>query len=783
MKMMQKLNPRTSYLLMEALLFLGFSYLLLLNGTNNRLVDIDILRVSTALLTVVGITWLLVGKHSCMPLALPLLAWTIVYLVGVAVSIDPRRSFDQMILMSASIFLFALVADLVGRGWPAELVIKSLLLASAVFVFIGWAEVLVWYLRWLQSAPGEWIPKLVYRPASANVIAVFMNMIIMLTLARLLFARTWPGRIALGILGLAACGLEFLTSSRAGWLGAATGLVFLVIVAYQSHSVTRISLIVWLRRRPFFTGILILCGVIIFFVAAWFLYRQALHPSHGPILSAREEYWPPAIKVFQRLPLLGSGPFTYASAFLSANSVPPKALYVHAQGSVFTLLAERGIFGALAMGWLVVAIACSLWQRLNNSQGEGKAVVAGAAAALLAFGVHSFFDGFHTEPIGLWALVIALAVALSQPKTGSSIVGSTWRRPYWVLLIMAAAWFDLWLVTPLYQGVQLANTNQWRAAAAVFEQSVQRDPSSTIAYQQLGLADSILAAQDQGNELQQATAALEKTIQLEPSWAINFANLGALYAAQGDLSQASKNLLESTRRAPACALCYLNLGVVAEKSGDQAAAKQAYAQALQYQPEWQEAYFWRSTAFRQDFYQNWRVSHPAVAPLSEKDLQTRLASDGLDTSTYVNLAEVYLAEGRLADASRLLAQAGQAYAVGAIDTLELDWARAELAAAQGDLASAVGSGQQALDGYRMQGVEGPNMFGQLYYAPLMFRRPAMAVELVPQLATISLPDRWGQRMLQLGRWYEALGDIDKADSTYQELKKDIPDIDLKARNG
>ena len=779
-------NSRSNfiYLLREDALFLGFSYLFLLNGTNNRLVDIDILRVSAVLLTLVGVAWFLVGKHTRLPLALPLLAWTLIYLVGVATSIDPRRSFDQMILMSASIFFFALVANLVGRGWPAELIIKSLLLACVVLVFIGWADVLVWYLRWLQSAPGEWIPKVVYRPASANVIAVFMNITIMLSLARLLFTRSWRGRIALGILVLAAGGLGFFTSSRAGWLAAATGLVFLGIVAYQSYSIaTRVSIMAWLRRRLFLNGILVLCGLLFLFAAAWLFYHQALHPSHAPILSAREEYWPPAIQVFLRLPLLGSGPFTYASAFLSANSVPPKELYVHAQGSVFNLLAERGILGALAMAWLVVAIVRSLWQRLKDSQGEVKAVVAGASAALLAFCVQSIFDGFHTEPIGLWALVIALAAALSQPQSEISFVRSTWRGPYWVLLIIAAAWVDLWLVTPLYQGVQLANTNQWQAAAAVFEQSAQRDPSSTVAYQQLGLAYSVLAAQDQGKELPQAAAALEKTTQLEPSWAINYANLGALYAAQGNLSQASRTLLESTRRAPGCALCYHNLGVVAEKSGNQAAAVQAYAQALQDQPEWQGAYFWRSTAFRQNFYQTWRASHPPAAPLSEKDLQTRLATDALETSTYVNLAEAYLEEGRLAEAARLLDQAGQAYAAGAIDPLELDWARAELAAAQGDLSTAVGLGQQALDDYLMQGIEGPNTFGQLYYAPLMFRRPAMAVELVPQLATIALPDRWGQRMLQLGRWYEARGDTGKAASIYQELQKEIPDIDLKARDG
>jgi tetratricopeptide (TPR) repeat protein/O-antigen ligase len=774
-------RTNTIYLLKEYALFLGFSYLLLLNGTNNRLVDIDILRVSAVLLTGVGIAWILAGNHSgrSMPLGLPLLAWTLVYLGGVAASIDPRRSFDQMLLMSASIFIFALIADLVRRGWPAELVIKSLLLASVVIVFIGWAEVVVWYLRWLQSAPGEWIPKVVYRPPSANVIAVFMNMVILLSLARSLFAKTWPGRIAPGLLALAACGLEFFTSSRAGWLSAAVGLSFLGVVAYQNRpAASLVSIFARLRRRPFLTGILLLGGVLFIGAVGWLLYRQALHPSHGPILSAREEYWPPAMQVFRRLPLLGSGPFTYASAFLSANSVPPKVLYVHAQGSFFNLLAERGILGALAMGWLVVAIVRSLWQRLQSSQAEKKAVVVGASAALLAFGVHSFFDGFHTEPIGLWALVIALAAAMSQPHGLTSTFVSTWRRPYWVLFIIASVWIDLWLISPLYQGVKLANTNQWQMAALSFEQSVQRDPSSTIAYQQLGLAGSILASKGQATELAPAAEALEKTIQLEPSWAINYANLGALYAALGDLPGAYKNLQESTRRAPACALCYLNLGVVAEKSGDRAAAESAYTQALHYQPEWQEAYFWRSTAFRQDFYKAWRVSHPAAEDLTEEDLQARLASNSLDMTTYVELAEAYLAEGRLDDASHLLDQAGQAYASGSIDSVELVWARASLAAARADLATAVGLGQQALDAYQMQGIGGPNTFGQLYYAPLMFRRPAMAVELVPQLVTIPLPDRWGQRMLQLGRWYETLGEKAKADATYQELQQAIPDFEL-----
>jgi hypothetical protein len=78
--------------------------------------------------------------------------------------------------------------------------------------------------------------------------------------------------------------------------------------------------------------------------------------------------------------------------------------------------------------------------------------------------------------------------------------------------------------------------------------------------------------------------------------------------------------------------------------------------------------------------------------------------------------------------------------------------------------------------YRMTGLYGPGSLGQLYYAPLMFRRPAMALELAPQLVRIEMPDAWGQRVALLADWAEQSGDARTRPEAAGELKALVPDF-------
>jgi tetratricopeptide (TPR) repeat protein len=275
--------------------------------------------------------------------------------------------------------------------------------------------------------------------------------------------------------------------------------------------------------------------------------------------------------------------------------------------------------------------------------------------------------------------------------------------------------------------------------------------------------------------LAEAVAAFERVVRLDPDWALNHASLGALYAAQGNMASAQNELRTAATRAPRAAVYHLNLGAVAEATGDAAGARQAYAEALRLWPDWAEAYFWRATPFRAAFLAEWRQSTPPLTAPSVADLQAAIAGGEPYDLPYAQLAEAYLRAGRLPEAARLLQQADLAYSHRNEDKLEVLWAKAELAAARGDYKSAATFGDQAWAGFRDQSIFGPGDFGDPAYGPFLFRREAMAVDMVPQLIVIQLTDPWAERMVQLGDWYTLLGDSAGAAAIYHEVLTLVPD--------
>jgi tetratricopeptide (TPR) repeat protein len=486
---------------------------------------------------------------------------------------------------------------------------------------------------------------------------------------------------------------------------------------------------------------------------------------------ARADYWPPAWEVFLHSPLVGSGPFTFSNAFISRNSTPPWPLFIHSHGTPFNLLAEMGLAGMLGMALLIGTIIFGLWQQLRLVQGADRGVLIGVLAVVAASGVHSLFDCFHTETIGLWALCMVLGAALGKPGT-SPRLGRLQNT--WALLLVAGLWLEVWMVAPLHNGAQLANSGRWTEAADVFSQAVQRDPNSVIAYQQRALANSILAERGHTGALEQAVADMQQVVRREPGWALNHANLGALYLTQNRLPEAVRALEESITRAPGCALCALNLGIAREASGDPSGAALAYQQALQFgQPV--EAYFWRSSGLRTQVQMDWLGEHPLLAA-NEADLLAAIENSPSLAGPYLALAALDLQSGQLEKAQDRLSRASLAYVDFPETQLERDWLVVELLARQGSLEQAVQRGGSVIASYRMMGLYGPGSLGQLYYAPLMFRRPAMALELMPQLARIELPDAWGQRVDLLADWTEQNGDMTRAEQLRDELNRAIPDF-------
>ncbi len=742
--------------MIQGTLIISIIWLLtLIIGYTHAIIDLQIILFAAGLWTVLGLFWILFGQKVQTPFKLPFIVWICAYILTVVFSIDPRRSAGQMLIMSTSIFLFLLVYDLVYRGWPAKFFIYGLMLASLIITFAGLFEFANWYRNWLHINPGDWLPGITFRPAAANVLAPFNYFSGIFSLYYLYKNRKKLHKIAFLLIFLLSNAMLFITSSRGGWLGAAAGygLILLLIGVREKSRIQK----VWnqLKAKPILlsSGIIILAAILL--GAGFILYKQAIHPTHGSILNSRKLFWQIALKTFFEKPIFGQGQFTYGTAFLKSTSVPPDLIWVHAHNSYLNLLAEMGISGLIAFLFLTISILRAFIAKLKICFHHNDVIMFPAAAFLSAFAIHTFFDSLHMEPALIWTLVILLAAVLATPKEAplTEIKMVRWQN-LWVMLPLLASWYFIWIIYPFHQGVSLANQNQWEQAKDNFEMAILRDPGSALAHQQLALADSVLVSQGNSENLSEAIIELKKTIAIEPGWALNYANLSALLAAAGDFKEAQSTVELAVDLAPRVAMYHIALGRYAEDNQDFNTAENSFLTAMDLEPSWYGGDFWSESTFRQDIQKKWLDNNPAKARITFADAKANLENNPQSTWAYNQLASAYIVEGDLEKAKSLLENASLAYSGHVAESIETTWLQAELLAAQGNIEGASVLGEKAINNYQAYGIYGPGSFGLLYYAPRMFRMPAMALEIVPQMIKPLTPQIWVEREKQLQYWQE-----------------------------
>jgi tetratricopeptide (TPR) repeat protein len=273
--------------------------------------------------------------------------------------------------------------------------------------------------------------------------------------------------------------------------------------------------------------------------------------------------------------------------------------------------------------------------------------------------------------------------------------------------------------------------------------------------------------------LQNAIQHFKQAIVIDPYWGLNHANLGVLYRAQGDLPRSRDALAQAVALSPKSALFQLNLGITCEMMEDFPRASAAYETAVQLQPLWAEAPFWRATPFRTTLSEGW-TNHSDEKPHTLAEAESRVAERPHFVAPYLDLIPFYLDADRLADAENAIQYAKLAYTGKQEDRLLLQWYEAELAAQKGEVAQAARLGDEATHRFMQQGVYGPGTFGQLMYDQLVFRRPAMLMETVPQMEMILLPDAWGSYLYQTAAWYQQAGDTARADALLKEWQEAMP---------
>ncbi len=808
----------TSYLFRETILIVLLGYFLLIGGTLNGLVQFKLNVVSTALIAVIAAVWLgcRLYRRERLPhtgLDLPIIAFLGAQLIATALSSDPRRSLVNAWLMVFYALVFCLLVDLLHHGWPAELLVKSLLVVSSIVIALGLIEIGRWYADWF--AIGGWahpFPPVTLRVRAflghGNFAAGFLNLLIPPALTRFIWTRGRLPRLLLALWLVAALTIVFFSSSRGGWLGTATALAIALLLAIPSPKDGLNRLKRWIVSR-WWLVIPLGCGLALMVAGmAWLGFRQLQHPSHGPLLTSRRNFWLTAWYAFRSSPLWGTGPFTYGTQFMKYNSVPPWLPFAHAHNYLFNLAAETGLIGLAGLGWLLVAILRALWQSWQRAGREHRLLMAGCAGSLAGCAVHNLADTILTMPTIVLTLVAVLVVALVDQSSGPSPgqldrrrLPTAWLLLPSILLIGAASRSNL-AYKPFHRGVWAANTNNWVSAAPLLDQAAQSDPHLAFYHLQSGYAHGMLAAEPWGQEdPEQAIAEYEAGIALEPGYSLNYANLASLYWQAGRRAEAVQQMRTAITLAPQVSLYHLNLGFYYEELGQEEQAIAEYQQALALQSHLAQANWWRQSPLRERAVREWQKENPAPPPpaspqgyddyirlgwhqMEQGQLEAAIRAFGRAQRQDPNRLEAYrglgnacLEKGDFESADYYL-QTGLFFAQGGTAWTRLwtwlDWG--ELAYRQGQLDEAIARYEQALSMVRRTTIYGLGTLGISEYGWYIFYRESIAPDLLPQLVRINITDDLAQKYFELGQWYEETGDTDRALSTYCELLAAVPDF-------
>jgi len=768
--MKNHLSISFTFVLPATFLFLGIVYMILFAGFVDG-------PFNPAVLTILAVGWFFLGQKGELPLEKPILAFLSILALTSLTSIDPRRSFSEVLAIGTGLFLFFVISEIVKRWISINFVITLILIIGLGLMLLSWSDTLRWYIQWVKSSPGQWIPGISYRLNGSNLMAAFYNLILILAGARFIQAKSPVFRIGWAFYCFSALVLIFLTSSRGAWFGTAAGLIALLVLSQQTIRTTLAEM--WKKLRHPRLAIALLSVVILVgqgFTGWIYLRLFALHPTHVALLTSRGYIWNPAWQGFLQSPIWGKGPYTYGSLLMRTLSIPPADIYVHAHNMYLDIMEGSGLLGLFAFGWLVFSIGKKYRSRLSETVGKERALVIGSVAALVSYCVHGIFDGVYLMTFATSTVIIILGASLSSP--GSQPTTKRGIPVYLGLCLVALTWTSLWLANPLIKGVQSLEAGNYAGAVQFLKQAVQRDGRLAVTHQQAGLVYSFQAYRGDAGALQPAIQAFEEAIKLDPDWSLNYANLAAVYRQQGSLQLAVKEFQKAVQLSSEVAVYSLNLGQTLEMDQQPAQAQQAYFQALKLRPDWAEAYFFRATHFRKQVLAAWQAENPPqeTTTPNQAPLEGSVQGYAIDILKPV---ETLLDDDKIDEASRLLLRASLAYLRNNEDRLEFQWLQAALEAKKGNLEQAVQLGEKALDGYRNQGVYGPGTYGQNTYASQLFHSYALKDDFVAQMTLIVLTDRWGKRENQLIAWYRELGNTQRSDQLKGELEKNIPDFSPK----
>ena len=487
------------------------------------------------IMTVVLGWWLLTRLRRGLPAApvnravFALIAvWGIASLAG----LDPRVSLETSWSLLVNVILLFVFIDLFQQGYQA-LVYEVQFFIAALIVILSVYNLVSWYFglglfpgtdsAWISTLPLQ-LPRLFAPMGVSTWLAGYTAPLTILSFAWGSAAKKPAARSAYYALAVSLLIVTLLTVSRGGLIALAGGGGVLVALRILPR---------WKRlaRR---TRTLMLAGgglALIALAAGGVIIARNPERMIGDAL--RVDLWSSAAAIGSDHLLLGVGPGQFGRAlrdYRNPSNVDDRLTTAH--NLYLNTFAEIGLIGLVAVSAVLVVGALSAWRRVRSvTDAAAQWRLYGAAAALIAFGLHSVVDTFTlpalvTLPILLGAtLVSARQTDVPRPAPLEQRIGAA------ALLAMLLAYGAAFV--------------QWDRAHAAFNQSVRSgsldaareaqalDPQLKLYSIQVNYLTAL-----QSDDLPTQIAAYEAITALEPTWDLAWMNLGALYERQGNIPAA-----------------------------------------------------------------------------------------------------------------------------------------------------------------------------------------------------------------------------------------------------
>jgi putative inorganic carbon (HCO3(-)) transporter len=344
-----------------------------------------------ALLAVYGLVLTLVPQREPVPTFVPLMIWFGASVLSLLLGFDPAAGMLFIAIFGLSVLWHVLIVRFYREPGVARAIYRALLLSGAISSL---AAILMVLLK---------TPAAQYTVGHGRAIGTFIlpgelagYLIIYLPLAFAIARVTKRSDLRwLAIAGLAVGVPAFvMTFSRAGWMGLAVAVAFLVFTQMQR----------WRTRSS-----LAILAVAIIAVLVAFNYHH--NPSEN---YTRLSIWRAGLTMFERFPLTGVGPFVFEKIYPFVRLPDGEPTAFHAHSFLLTVAAELGIVGVGAVLYAWWRFIVIFRQRIAVANPINATLALAVAAGLLGTWVQGLIDTVSVVIFGLWLPFMAIALCCAQ---------------------------------------------------------------------------------------------------------------------------------------------------------------------------------------------------------------------------------------------------------------------------------------------------------------------------------------------------------------------------------